>query len=84
MPERSPGLVSLADEEGVTDVVAKSIFGLWEVVNNLTRLWPTRHDCYRVAISGSARVPKDHWVYLAIRELAAELTFAVVFSRAAS
>jgi predicted Rossmann-fold nucleotide-binding protein len=43
-------------------------------VNNLTRLRPSRRDRYRVTIFGSARVAKDHWVYLAVRDLAAELT----------
>jgi uncharacterized protein (TIGR00730 family) len=43
-------------------------------VNNLTRLRPSRRDRYRVTIFGSARVPADHWVYVAIRDLAAELT----------
>jgi uncharacterized protein (TIGR00730 family) len=42
-------------------------------VNNLTRLRPSRRDRYRVTIFGSARVPPDHWVYIAIRDLAAEL-----------
>jgi uncharacterized protein (TIGR00730 family) len=67
-------LVSLGDEEAVKELVANSVLGLWEVVNNLTRLRPTRRDRYRVTIFGSARVPKDHWVYVAIRDLAAELT----------
>ena len=68
------GLISLADEPRVLDVVASSVLGLWEVVNNLTRLRPTRRDRYRVTVFGSARVPQDHWVYRAVRDLAAELT----------
>jgi len=67
-------LVSLADEPAVTDVLQRSVLGLWDVVNNLTRLRPSRRDRYRVTIFGSARVPKTHWVYVAIRDLAAELT----------
>lgn len=66
--------ISLADEDGVKDVLVKSVLGLWDVVNNLTRLRPSKRDRYRVTIFGSARVPKDHWVYLAIRDLSAELT----------
>lgn len=67
-------LVSLGDEKKVIEVVSASILSLWEAVNNLTRLRPTARDRYRVTIFGSARVPKDHWVYLAVRDLAAELT----------
>jgi uncharacterized protein (TIGR00730 family) len=76
-PETTPesaDLVSLGDEQKVLEVVAGSILNLWDTVNNLTRLRPTRRDRYRVTIFGSARVPKDHWVYLAVRDLAAELT----------
>jgi len=47
---------------------------LWETVNDLTRLRPTKRNRYRVTIFGSARVPKDHWVYQTVRDLAAELT----------
>ena len=66
--------VSLGDEKKVIEVVSASILNLWEAVNNLTRLKPTERERYRVTIFGSARVPKDHWVYLAVRDLAAELT----------
>jgi hypothetical protein len=44
------------------------------VVNNLTRLRPTRRERYRVTIFGSARVPEVHWVYAAVRDVAEELT----------
>ena len=55
--------ISLSNEREVLDLVANSIMGLWDVVNNLTRLRPTRRERYRVTIFGSARVPEDHWVY---------------------
>jgi hypothetical protein len=42
--------VSLADEEGVKQVLVNSILGLWDVVNNLTRLRPSRRDRYRVTL----------------------------------
>jgi uncharacterized protein (TIGR00730 family) len=73
-PEQRLDIVSLGDEESVKEVLAQSILGLWDVVNNLTRLRPARRDRYRVTIFGSARVPKNHWVYPAIRDLTAELT----------
>jgi uncharacterized protein (TIGR00730 family) len=67
-------VISLGDERKVLDLVSSSVLRLWEVVNDLTRLRPTRRDRYRVTIFGSARVPPDHWVYRAVRDLAAELT----------
>ncbi len=74
MPSGSETTVSLRDEREVLDLVADSIMGLWDVVNNLTRLRPTRRERYRVTIFGSARVPEDHWVYAAVRDVAEELT----------
>ena len=67
-------IVSLGDEPNVLAVLTASVQNLWEAVNNLTRLRPTTRQEYRVTIFGSARVPKDHWVYAAVRDLAAELT----------
>ncbi|MFO0807617.1 MAG: LOG family protein [Gemmataceae bacterium] len=68
------GLVHLNDERQVADVIANSVMHLWEAVNDLTRLRPTKRERYRVTVFGSARVPKDHWVYAAVRDVAAELT----------
>jgi uncharacterized protein (TIGR00730 family) len=64
----------LSDEKGALDILTKSVLGLWETVNNLTRLRPTKRDRYRVTIFGSARVDPNHWVYTAVRDTAAELT----------
>ena len=47
--------VSLADEDAVKKVLVDSVLGLWDVVNNLTRLKPSHRDRYRVTIFGSAR-----------------------------
>jgi uncharacterized protein (TIGR00730 family) len=73
MPAREP-LIPLSDEKEALEILRKSVLGLWETVNNLTRLRPTKRDRYRVTIFGSARVDPSHWVYKAIRDLAAELT----------
>ena len=70
----SSEFVPLDDEQQVIDVVSSSIFSLWDAVNNLTRLRPTKRSRYRVTVFGSARVPPDHWIYQAVRDLAAELT----------
>jgi hypothetical protein len=66
--------VSLADEDEVKKVLAGSIMGLWEGVNSLTALRPSKRDRYRVSIFGSARVPKDSWVYGEVSGLARALT----------
>ena len=73
-PTGSAELVNLSDEQKVLDVLRSSVLNLWQVVNSLTRLRPSKRQRYRVTIFGSARVPKDHWVYEAVRDLAAELT----------
>lgn len=65
--------VALNDEEQVLETLRKSVFGLWDVVNNLPRLTPTRRPEFRVSIFGSARVPRDHWVHAAVRDLAKQL-----------
>jgi uncharacterized protein (TIGR00730 family) len=67
-------LVPLSDERGALEILSRSVLGLWETVNNLTRLRPTKRERYRVTIFGSARVDPGHWVYAAVRDVAAELT----------
>ena len=67
-------LVKLSDEEQALNILSSSVLGLWEVVNNLTRLRPTARERFRVTVFGSARVAQDHWVYTAVRDLSAELT----------
>ena len=64
-------LVSLADEEGVKEILATSILNLWEVVNELTRLRPSRRERYRVAIFGSARAQPGTFVYEEVKRVAA-------------
>ena len=70
----SAEIVTLADEQAVVGLVSSSILKLWSAVNDLTRLRPSKRERFRVTIFGSARVPQDHWVYGAVRDLAAELT----------
>ena len=48
--------ITLGNEKQAIEVLAQSIQGLWEVVNNLTRLRPTKRLDFRVPIFGSARV----------------------------
>jgi len=71
--KKRSSIVSLADENGVKEVVVETVLGLWDVVNNLTRLRPSRPERYRVTIFGSARVPRDSWVYAEVKRLAGAL-----------
>lgn len=71
--ETKSDLISLADEEGVKQVIVNSILGLWDVVNNLTRLKPSRRDRYRVTIFGSARAKAGTFGYEETRRAAAAL-----------
>lgn len=64
-------LVSLADEEAVKKVLASSIMGLWQVVNSLTRLRPSKRERYRVAIFGSARAKPGTYAYEEVKRAAA-------------
>ena len=73
-PPPDAGHVPLSDEPAVLDILKRSVLGLWDTVNLLTRLRPTRRDRFRVSIFGSARVDANHWVYAAVRDTAAELT----------
>jgi uncharacterized protein (TIGR00730 family) len=70
---QTPATVSLGDEEGVKRILIDTVFGLWSIVNNLTRLRPTRRERYRVTIFGSARAKPGSWVYDEVKRLATEL-----------
>jgi uncharacterized protein (TIGR00730 family) len=65
--------VSLADEDGVKDILVRTVIGLWEIVNDLTRLRPSRRERYRVTIFGSARAQPGTYVYDEVKRLAAAL-----------
>jgi len=65
------GLVSLSDEQAVTDILRTTVFDLWKVVNNLTRLRPSTRERYRVAIFGSARAAPGTFVYEEVKRAAA-------------
>lgn len=70
----APKHISLADEEGVKQVLASTVLGLWEIVNNLTRLRPTQRERYRVAIFGSARAKPGTFVYDEVKRAATAFT----------
>src|SRR4051794_91421 len=72
-PDKKSGSISLADEEAVKQVLTSTIFGLWDLVNNLTRLRPSRRERYRVTIFGSARAQPGTYVYNEVKRVAAAL-----------
>jgi uncharacterized protein (TIGR00730 family) len=63
-------LVSLSDEEAVKEIIATTVLDLWKVVNNLTRLRPSKRERYRVAIFGSARAKPGTFVYEEVKRVA--------------
>src|SRR5262245_61707930 len=65
--------VSLSDPEAVRQVLVDSIFGLWDVVNDLTRIEPPRRERFRVSIFGSARLQPGSFGYEATKRAAAAL-----------
>jgi uncharacterized protein (TIGR00730 family) len=68
-----PGTVSLADEEAVKQILVSTVFGLWDIVNNLTRLRPSKRERYRVTIFGSARAQPGTYVYDEVKRVATAL-----------
>ena len=71
--ETGAGTVSLADEEAVKQILVSTVFGLWDIVNNLTRLRPSKRERYRVTIFGSARAKPGTYVYDEVKRVAAAL-----------
>src|SRR5215217_3666497 len=57
------GAISISDEDSVKKVLVDSVLGLWDVVNNLSRIKPARRDRYRVTIFGSARATPGTFAY---------------------
>jgi hypothetical protein len=72
-PARNSATISLADEEAVKEVLVNTVFGLWDIVNNLTRLRPSKRERYRVTIFGSARAKPGKFVYDEVKRIAAAL-----------
>jgi uncharacterized protein (TIGR00730 family) len=71
--EKHSQTVSLADEEAVKEIVVDTIFTLWDAVNNLTRLRPSRRERYRVTIFGSARARPGSFAYDEVKRVAQSL-----------
>jgi uncharacterized protein (TIGR00730 family) len=71
--DRGPQTISLADEDGVKQVLVGTVLDLWGIVNNLTRLRPSKRERYRVTIFGSARARPGTFVYEETRRVARAL-----------
>jgi uncharacterized protein (TIGR00730 family) len=63
--------VTLSDEDAVKEVLRGTILDLWKAINTLTRLRPSKHERYRVAIFGSARARPGTFVYDEVKRVAA-------------
>ncbi|MBX3437832.1 MAG: LOG family protein [Planctomycetaceae bacterium] len=72
-PHQPPQTISLADEDAVKELLVKTVFGLWDIVNDLTRLRPSKRERYRVTIFGSARAQPGTFVYDEVKRVAAAL-----------
>jgi uncharacterized protein (TIGR00730 family) len=73
-PQARSGPVSLADQQGIQELLVSTVLGLWDIVNNLTRVRPSRRERYRVTIFGSARAREGTFVYDETRRVARALT----------
>ena len=74
MKKEDSRMVSLSDETAVKQILVDTMFGLWNVINNLTRVQPGKRERYRVTIFGSARVAEDTVAYEEVRRMAKTLT----------
>lgn len=67
-------VVRIDDEDATAAVIEHAVTGLWDVVNDLTRLRRSSRQNYRVTIFGSARIQPGTPAYDEVKKLAAELT----------
>jgi hypothetical protein len=67
-------VIKLTDEDATVELLERAVKGLWDVVNDLTRLRRTTRQNYRVTIFGSARLKPGSAAYEGVKKLAAELT----------
>jgi len=73
-PVDGPNVVSLADEDKVKDILVDSVLSLWDIVNELTRLRPSKPGRYRVTIFGSARLKPGSFGYEETKRCSAALS----------
>ena len=61
-------VVLLSNEDAAVALVERSVTGLWDVVNELTRLRRTTRQNYRVTIFVSARIQPRTFAYEQVRQ----------------
>ncbi len=67
-------VVRLSNEDAAVALLERAVTGLWDVVNELTRLRRTSRQNYRVTIFGSARIQPGSVAYESVKRLATELS----------
>jgi uncharacterized protein (TIGR00730 family) len=72
--QKNSQIVNLSDEAGVKQILVETVFDLWKIVNNLTRLQPSKRERYRVTIFGSARIQPETFAYEEVKRLARAIT----------
>jgi hypothetical protein len=65
--------VDLGQTGAVHRILEDAVLGLWDIVDELTRIRPKRLPTYNVTIFGSSRIKPDHRVYEIVRRLARDL-----------
>jgi uncharacterized protein (TIGR00730 family) len=73
-PPKDNNTIQLSDEDAVRKIIIDSVFDLWQVVYNLTRLRKTTRSHYRVSIFGSARATPGSSAYEQVVMLARGLS----------
>src|SRR5690348_4017871 len=65
--------IDTSNDEQAMQVIRASVLGLWDAVDNLSRIRPRRADAYYVTIFGSARLRPNTTFYKEVRKLARDL-----------
>src|SRR5688572_9535540 len=82
MPRKTPAtsvetgdalFIDTSNDEAAMQVIRSSVLGLWDAVDNLSRIRPRQAEHYYVTVFGSARMRPNTTLYKETRRLAAEL-----------
>lgn len=65
--------IDTSNDEETMQVIRSSVLGLWDAVDNLSRIRPRQAEHYYVTIFGSARIRANTTFYKEVRRLAEEL-----------
>jgi uncharacterized protein (TIGR00730 family) len=70
---KRPVLLEPKSYDQAQEILYDSVLRLWEVVDNLSRLRPSKSEYYSVSIFGSARLTPDDDIYRGVKWLAREI-----------